>query len=108
NSLASIGGYLLIVQNPQLQNLNGLSTLTSIGGELHIELNSQLTDISGIQNINPASIGGVSGLNIIDNATLSVCNLPNICAYLAIPPGTHSRSISGNAGFCLNTATVVA
>ena len=104
SSLVSIQDNLGII-NTQLTNLNGLANLTNIGGELFIEDNAALTDISGIQNIDPTTIGGSSGLEITNNSNLAVCNLPNICTYLA---GTGPRTISGNLAECVNEASVLA
>src|SRR5690606_37000947 len=107
NNLTSVGGHLTINSNSSLTNLDGLSNLTSVGGYLYIQSNSSLTDISGLQNIDPASIleaYGV-GLYIVDNTSLSVCNLENFCTYLA---GSGARDISGNAGDCISEAAVTA
>src|SRR5690606_37323692 len=107
NNLTSVGGHLTINSNSSLTNLDGLSNLTSVGGYLYIQSNSSLTDISGLQNIDPASIleaYGV-GLYIVDNTSLSVCNLPNFCTYLQ---GSGARNISGNAGDCISEAAVTA
>src|SRR5690606_7953930 len=105
NNLTSIGGGLYIDSNPNLTNLDGLSNLTSVGGYLYIQSNSSLTDISGLQNIDPASILPAIGLGlyIVDNTSLSVCNLPNFCTYLQ---GSGPRNISGNAGDCISEAAV--
>src|SRR5690606_10972049 len=84
SNLTSIGGHLQISDTYTLTNLDGLSNLTSIGGYLAIYNNQALTDISGLQNINPASIISSNyGLYITFNTSLSVCNLPNFCTYLA-------------------------
>src|SRR5690606_20814268 len=105
SNLTSVGGYLSIYNNLSLTNLDGLSNLTSIGGYLVIESNSSLTDISGLQNIDPASILSTNGLGlyIMNNSSLSVCNLENFCTYLA---GSGARDISGNAGYCISEAAV--
>jgi len=107
SSLTSIGGSLAIINNDALPNVNGLSSLTSVGGYIDIEENAVLSDISALQNttFNP---NGSSGLTIIDNPALAVCNLPNFCAYLANDPSTHPRSISGNLANCLDEAAVIA
>jgi|GEM_PF-2071340 len=101
NNLSSIGAALVIINNAKIQNLNSLSNLTGIGGELQISDNNLLTDISGIANIDPTTISGYSGLYITDNPVLSVCNLPNLCSYIANPTSTHPRTISDNAGDCI-------
>ncbi len=105
SNLTQIGGYLDITYNSQLTNLDGLSNLTSIGADLVINSNYSLTDISGLQNIDPASILSTYGLGlyIMNNSSLSVCNLPNFCTYLQ---GSGPRTISGNAGDCISEAAV--
>src|SRR5690606_3126817 len=106
SNLTSVGGYLYIYFNSNLTNLNGLSNLTSIEGFLMIYFNEALTDISGLQNINPASIiPSGYGLYITHNTSLSVCNLPNFCTYLA---GSGARTISDNAGDCISEAAITA
>src|SRR5690606_29882183 len=62
--------------------------------------NSSLTNISGLENINPSTF---NYLGIIDNTSLSVCNLENFCTYLA---GSGLRTISDNAGDCISEAAV--
>src|SRR5690554_7141688 len=106
SNLTSIGGYLVFYNNPNLTNLNGLSNLTSVGADLVIVFNSSLTDISGLQNIDPTSILSTYyglGLYIMNNSSLSVCNLENFCTYLA---GSGARTISNNAGDCISEAAV--
>jgi len=106
NNVTEIGGYLAIFNNSGLTNLDGLSNVTDIGGDLYIQANTVLTDISGLANIDPATIPGFSGLYIVDNPALSVCNLPNFCTYLS--DETHPSTISGNAGNCLDEQAVIA
>src|SRR5690606_29961080 len=72
---------------------------------LQIYNNNALTDISGLQNLDSNVLGGDYGLYIINNINLSVCNLPNFCAYLSNP--NKPRTISGNAGECLNELAVM-
>ncbi len=104
-ALTSIGTFLYIGSNDKLENINGFPVLTSIGAYLSISYNSVLTDISGLQNIDPATITGTRGLEIINNPQLEVCHLSNICAYLST---SKPRTISGNKTTCLNEAAVVA
>ncbi|MCD8539282.1 MAG: cadherin-like beta sandwich domain-containing protein [Leadbetterella sp.] len=92
---------LRVFDNAQLENLNGLSSVTNARSSyIYIWKNTVLTDISGLQNINPATI---NGLTISDNPQLSVCNLPNFCTYLQ---GSGARAISGNATDCISVAAV--
>jgi hypothetical protein len=111
STLTNIGSYLRFYNNDQLQSLNGLQNLASIGGALVIEKNDQLTDISAVANIDYTTISFDSLLNaalsITDNTLLSVCNLPNICAYLSNDASTHPRNITGNLANCLDEAAVV-
>lgn len=101
DGLNTIGGRLTISENNSLTNLNQLNSVAGINGTLKISGNALLNNISGIQQINPASI---NGLTIQDNPMLSVCDLPNICTYLQ---GTGARTISGNAGDCITAQAVI-
>ncbi|MCC6814826.1 MAG: fibronectin type III domain-containing protein, partial [Saprospiraceae bacterium] len=94
---------LVIQNNANLQNLNNLTKLTRMNGSIQLRNNSKLSDISGLQNIIPELIKG-SGLIILNNPVLNLCNLPNFCTYLQ---GSGARSISGNAGNCLNEQAVL-
>ena len=108
SSLTQVGGPLGFSGNSVLQNLNGLSSITAINGDLALIDNPALTDISGLSNINPATIADIAGygLYIEDNLLLQVCHLPNLCAYLANPAATHPRTITGNAGDCISEPAV--
>ncbi len=110
SGVTGIGGNINIRQNIALTNLNGLTNLKTVNGDVRVFNNAILSDISGLRNIDPATIrdsgNSLGGLNISDNPALSVCNLPNFCAYLANSPSTHPRVISGNAGNCLNEYTL--
>lgn len=100
SGVQSIGKGLYIYTNPQLENLNALSGVTSIGDDLQIYDNAQLTSVQGLEN---ADLSAVTFLRIVNNGALSVCNLPNICAYLATE---KNRSISNNLGNCATEAAV--
>src|SRR5690606_8640714 len=106
SNLTNVGGFIAVVGNPLLTNLNGLSALTSIGGDINIQNNNLLSNISGLENINPATIQNVYGfgLYIVNNPSLSVCDLENFNAYLSI--SSNIRTISGNAGDCVNEVEV--
>ncbi|MBS1612771.1 MAG: T9SS type A sorting domain-containing protein [Bacteroidetes bacterium] len=105
-SLNAIGGYLSIGANAALQNLNAFSNLTTIGTTLGVTDNATLNDISGLQNTTFQPFNG-NGLGIANNPQLSLCNLPNFCAYLANPATTHPRTISGNATTCATEQDVI-
>src|SRR5690606_19611471 len=98
STLESIGGSMGIAQSG-VQHLDGLNSLTSIGGALVLQANPQLNDISGLASIDPITITGL-GLTIINNPQVSICNLPNLCTYLAYPASSHPRNIFGNTGDC--------
>ena len=102
SSLTGVGGGLAIFDNSGLTNLGGLSSLTSIGGRIEIADNTQLTDISGMRSI-PSN--AIKNLAIYRNPLLSVCNLPNICAYLA---GSGLRTIQGNRDECVSAEAIIA
>jgi hypothetical protein len=128
-NITSVNGNLLIINNPLLENLNGLNALEtvvgdvtlgtgnailnsitslanleSINGSLQILYNPELTSLEGLQNLNPLTISGL-GLNIIGNENLTFCNLPNICEYIAfVDAVTFPRNISGNAAGCASIA----
>jgi hypothetical protein len=102
NGLTQIGQTLQVSKNTMLTNLDGLSNMTSLGAGLTILDNSALTDISGLGAIDPTAI---ISLSIANNAQLAVCNLPNICEYLA---GSGNRIITGNAAECVDEAAIVA
>lgn len=102
-NLNTVTGYLSIAGNAKLTNLNGLNNLTSVSSYLNISSNNLLNDISALQNLNLSSLSG-NGLSILNNASLAICNLPNICTYLA---GSGARSISGNLTNCIDLAAVV-
>src|SRR5690606_38526675 len=70
--LAEINGYFSVNNNASLTHLNELSPLTQINGPILIQNHPLLSDISGLQNIDPA---GISGLYILDNPNLEICNL---------------------------------
>jgi len=106
NNLVTVGSDLRIWDNAILTNLNSLSTVTAINGYLHIQANPELSDITGLANINPATIGGVLGLYIVDNPQLSVCDLANFCTYLANPASV--RTISNNGEDCTEADVITA
>ena len=83
------------ISGDDIINLNGLINVTSIGGGLYIENNPVITDIWGLVNIDPVSI---ENLHIVNNTSLSVCDIQCICEYLASPNGT--MTIQNNAIGC--------
>lgn len=99
-------GKILIQSNPLLVNIDGLSsitqlTLTSDTRLLSIYNNTILESIQGIRNINQATI---FNLVVFFNPNVAVCDLKNICEYLAT---AKPRTISNNQSGCNSTAEVV-
>ncbi len=73
--ITSIGGDLIVKDNPWLSNFFGLHNLSYLGGKLEVNNNGILTNFSAINNLN--SIGG--NLSIIDNGDLlNIDGLANI------------------------------
>lgn len=106
--LTSIGGGLKVLFNDAMTSLSGVEGVLEIGittggnyGDLWIQGNENLTSLSGIENIDYTSI---NTLRINSSPNLSVCELENICNYLAVPPNT--AIVSGNASGC-NTRSEV-
>ncbi len=97
SNITTLEGYLRISSNYNLTSLTGLNNLTSIGGYLEIRFNDVLTSLTGLDNIDAASI---DSLFIIDNDSLSTCDVQCICDYLASPNGVVE--IYSNAPGCNN------
>jgi hypothetical protein len=87
--------------NSALVNVNGLTNLVGVG-TLTLEGNGILTNISGLQNI---VLNANSSLTIRNNTGLAICNLPNICSWLAA--GNNFATILDNAVGCATQAQVV-
>lgn len=120
---------IFIYNNDGLQSISGLSQITSVASDkIEISFNSNLSSLNGLQNItetdalwinynnsltslsnlNPALlINNVNGddLQITGNGQLSVCDVPAICNYLNSGNAVNPQ-ISGNAGNCIDLATV--
>lgn len=102
-SLTAIGSALSVSTCPVLSDITALSALTSLsGGGCYIYSNNALTSLSGLDNI-PAT--DFSDLYLADNPNLSVCDLDNICEYLA---NAGAAYIFGNAAGCSSVAEVEA
>ncbi len=101
-NLTSIEGGLGLYYNISLTSLTGLESLISIAGELYIENNNSLTDLTGLENI---AAGSISDLYIVNNASLSSCEVKSICDYLAAPNG--DIEIYNNASGCNSKAQVI-
>lgn len=89
------GGYLLIADNDELTNVDGLSSLNSVGEFLTVEFNDKLTNLNGFSSL--SSINGY--LRIGNNSILSDCR--GIYALINTPGAVQgSVSISNNASGC--------
>jgi hypothetical protein len=124
DSLTTIGSSLFILDNDSLSNLDGLENLVSVGGlsiwdnfslfslsglinlskvgdegffdgEIGISSNPSLSSLYGLDNIGAWSI---NELAILNNGSLSTCEVKSICDYLATP--NTSVEIHDNAPGC--------
>jgi|GEM_PF-273794 len=94
-NLTSLDGRLQFIENYALKNLEGLANVTTIGGSLFIRKNTALTSLAGLDNITAASI---EELYILENSSLSICEIQSVCDYLASPNG--AIGINGNGPNC--------
>jgi hypothetical protein len=98
-----IGGDVIIQPGTtEITNLEGLSQVNFIEGVLKINSNNSLLSLEGLENLNFSCI---TGLEIINNTSLEICNLPNICSYLE---NDGPATIANNAPGCINTNDVLA
>ncbi len=89
------------IKGDDITNLDSLIVLTSIGGELIIKNNPALNSLSGLDSINH---GTISDLTIKNNPSLSTCDVTSVCGYL-IELGGESE-IHDNATGCDSQAEV--
>ena len=101
SNVTSIESYLYISNNNALTSLTGLENLTSIGFYLGIYNNHALKSLTGLDSIDG---GTISDLFIIQNDSLSTCDVKSICDYLASPNGPID--IRDNAVGCNNAEEV--
>src|SRR5690606_15355628 len=94
-NLTNIGNGIFFSSNPLIENFNALSNVVNFEGEIYITENETLNDISGLVNIGHSSI---IGIYIIDNPSLSVCNIENLCNAFA--DFNVYREVYGNAEGC--------
>ncbi len=106
SSLSSCQIGVYISQNNNLTNVNALSNIISMEAII-IDNNDVLTDISGLENVEVGTIIPGVGITITNNSALAVCNIPNICEYIANDPTTYLRNISGNLAECIDEQAVV-
>lgn len=102
HNLTSIGGDVEINNNIKLSNLTALNKVATIGGYLWVTNNRVLTTLNGLHMIAP---GSITDLRLLSNEILSICDIDNICTYLA---GPRSRMVSGNATGCASVAEILA
>jgi len=103
DSVTTINGSLLIVDNNLLATLTGLESLTTINGGLGIVSNDLLTDMTGLRNVNSISgnltigwnhklrsLSGLENINAVSiqnlyvyyNDSLRTCEIESVCTYL--------------------------
>lgn len=99
--LSTIDGNLEIYANQFLSDISGLSNLNLIKGELDISLNYELSTLAGLENLESDSL---DQLYIYGNPSLTVCNMPFICAILSNP--TIPINIYQNAPECNNPSII--
>ena len=94
-SITSVGGDLNIAGNAALTNLNGLANLTGVGGTLYIYQNDALTNLDSLANI--TSVEG--DLYIAGNAALTdlngLTNITSLEGSLSILENTALTNIDG-------------
>ena len=70
----------MIMNNPQIENLDALSNVKSTLKQfLYLEDNKLLANLIGIRNI---KLDSLIQLEISGSESLSACSVPNICEYL--------------------------
>lgn len=93
--LVSVGGGLIIDQNPNLISLNGLENLTIVKENLIISNNTSLTSLSGLDNI--LTINGC--LYLVDNTSLTslmgLSKLTTINDFFRIEGNNKLSSLNG-------------
>ncbi len=100
-NLDSIGEDLNIVWNKKLMSLYGFEKLNTLGGDLTIHTNDALTTLEGLCENNSFSI---HNLSIVNNTSLTDCDLQCLCDYLSNPGGTVT--IHSNGEGCNNPSDI--
>lgn len=90
NSLTQVGGLMTIGANAILTDVNGLSNLSSIGGWLAIQVNPQLQDLAGFGNL--SQVG--EDIYIVNNAVLS--NISGLQNASFVPTNGSGLTIANN------------
>ena len=95
NSVATVGGDLVIRDEGIVQGLEGFDALTFVGGELRIEDNDALQRLSGLGLL--ASVNG--GVSLLDNATLNdvtaLSSLETVGGTLLVSTNSALASLDG-------------
>ena len=107
--LTFIGEYLYIGNTvacalPNFPNLTNIGPPSPVGNRptgFYIESNANISRLPTLSN----STFIDSTIAITNNPNLTYCSIQAVCDFLQ---GTHDRSISGNAGDCLDEAAVSA
>ena len=101
SSLESVGESIVITSNEKLQSILNMP-IKEIHGSLRLHNNKVLQDISAFRSLNPQFLGEVGSLfddvSIVNNSTLSQCNIESICRALALE--NKSFTFSGNSTGC--------
>lgn len=96
SSLETVGNFLAIYNNDQLENLNGLVGITSVGGDLLIGMNDLFTEINGLGNI--TVIGGA--LEIFSNDLIqNIQGLSNVTSLGGGVRIVRNEALASLAGF---------
>jgi len=119
DSVNFIGESLIIANGPTLSSMTGLDKLTFVGQDINISSNTALTSLIGLENI--SFIGGsliifgntalnslagldnidggsIKDLAIVNNSSLSICEVGCVCDYLKSPGGIVN--VYGNSSGC--------
>ncbi len=96
--ITSVGGYVIIENNPNLSNLLGLNSLASVGAWFFIENNASLTSLGGL-----FSLHSVSGTLVIRNndALLQINDLQQLTSVgndLFIDDNASLEDVTGLSG----------
>jgi len=86
---------LFVAANPALASLSGLESIGSIGGDLVIVENVMLTSLSPLASWAPDTVAG--DLSIFNNVTLPQCEVDNLDAHLT---AACSNCASNGDGTC--------
>jgi len=99
-SVASIGGFLDIASNNSLTDITGLINLKSINGYLQVGWNRALKSLTGLDSI---EFDAITSLEIRQNDSLSNCSVQSICYYILTG---KSLQIYSNTTGCNNAQEI--